>query len=663
LRFRKVVRLSAIVVPVLGLLLAIVAPAAAAADSPFDGGFTSVSCVSVGNCTAVGDGQVTSYDGDSSTTSMAAATETNGTWGSVVVPPLPADAGNYSEGPDLGSVSCPAAGDCDASGAYLTNASPAASRALFEGERGGTWSQATGETVPAPANGGQNVGLTKISCGGISDCGVVVEDLEGEQEVGLLGTETKGTWGALAAPSLPSGDATPYLNDVSCSAPGECVAVGEDADYASGNHDGLLVTESGGTWGAGVAPPLPADAAPTSDVYIDDIDAVSCPATGSCTAIGTYQGAHSSEMLLLDQTGGSWRATTAVLPADSDSAAGAPDPVAVSCAAPGDCTAVGTYRRDSNGDQGPLLLTETDGSWGQGVTATPTFQANFFYSHPGFIGVSCGAPGSCAATFDFSDDGGTFILNESGGTWGPVVTPSAPPGGRDPIFSAISCPAAGYCTAVGEFFPSGQSNPEGLVLSESGGTWAQGTSPAVADNSGGSGSGGSGSGGSGGSGAGGGGIGGTQPSTPRLVSVSISTSRFVLAGRLVHRRCVAMNHGNRHNHACARKIALRVAYKLTIGARVTFTVNRKLPGRLVKGRCVKPSRKTRRDHSCTRLVPVRGSLTRTSKQGTNTVVFDGKIGGHKLGPGVYQLTIVPTANGHRGNPRSVSFQFLGAKRN
>src|SRR5579872_4906516 len=145
-----------------------VAPANAASGSPFLGRFTSVSCASAGNCTAVGKGQVTTFSGNSSTTttSMAAVTEAGGVWGSVVVPPVPADSGNYSQGPDLDSVACPAAGSCDASGAYLT-APNGAGTALFEGERSGTWSQPTAEAVPTATNGQQIVDSTKIACGGV----------------------------------------------------------------------------------------------------------------------------------------------------------------------------------------------------------------------------------------------------------------------------------------------------------------------------------------------------------------------------------------------------------------------------------------------------------------------------------------------------------------
>lgn len=484
---RGTLRRRTIVVAFFAVLGMAAIPAAPAAASPFFGTLTSVSCASVGNCTAVGNSKVTSWTGSYASVSrgMAAVSQASGAWGSVAVPPLPADGQgtNYSV---LDSVACPGAGDCDATGSYLTNASIADSRALFEGERGGSWSQAAGESVPAPANGNDNVGTTKVACGGVGNCAAIVNYVQpgpSASTSSLLGTESAGTWGALSAPSLPAGARNPNLEDLSCGGPGECVAVGEDTSTFPGGV-GLLFSESGGTWGAGTMPPLPADAG-SNYVYIH---AVSCPAPGSCTAVGTYYGATGTQPLLLDETGGSWRASTAALPADSNPSSPGGDPVAVSCAAPGDCTAVGVYNLAQ--DEAPLLLTETNGSWGQGVSAGPTIRSTSVANS--FIHVSCAAPGSCAASFY------SFVLDQSGGSWGQAVTPTPPAGGSYPTIDAISCPAAGDCTAVGSFSPSGSSDVEGLVVSESGGTWGQGASPTIADSSGGAGGTGSGAGSSGG---------------------------------------------------------------------------------------------------------------------------------------------------------------------
>ena len=81
-------------------------------------------------------------------------------------------------------------------------------------------------------------------------------------------------------------------------------------------------------------------------------------------------------------------------------------------------------------------------------------------------------------------------------------------------------------------------------------------------------------------------------------------------------------------------------------------------GRLVNGRCVKPTRKNRHRPRCITFVGVRGTLTRTGGAGANAFVFNGKIGGRKLGPGTYRLRIIPTANGRTGSAQSKGFQIL-----
>ena len=77
------------------------------------------------------------------------------------------------------------------------------------------------------------------------------------------------------------------LDDVTCAAVGNCVAVGFDkAKGPTGDvTQGLVETLSGGKWTASPAP-LPADAATTGQVA--GLWAVSCAASGTCVAAGHY---------------------------------------------------------------------------------------------------------------------------------------------------------------------------------------------------------------------------------------------------------------------------------------------------------------------------------------------------------------------------------------
>jgi hypothetical protein len=141
---------------------------------------------------------------------------------------------------------------------------------------------------------------------------------------------------------------------------------------------------------------------------------------------------------------------------------------------------------------------------------------------------------------------------------------------------------------------------------------------------------------------------------PALSKLSIHPHRFSLAGRRVNGRCVPATKANKRNKPCRRAIKLHVSYVLNASDVVTFTVERQVPGRKVRGRCVTPTSKNRRQPRCMRLVAVRGKLTRSSTEGTNRFIFNGKLGGHTLGAGTYVLIATPAA----GKPRKAAFLIV-----
>ena len=130
-------------------------------------------------------------------------------------------------------------------------------------------------------------------------------------------------------------------------------------------------------------------------------------------------------------------------------------------------------------------------------------------------------------------------------------------------------------------------------------------------------------------------------SKPAISSLRVSPKSFSLAGRRVNGRCVKPTRKNNGNKHCRRPSALRISYTLNVAATVTLTVKRQYTGRKVNGRCVKPTTKNRTHRKCTRLVNVPGKLTLAGEAGANQSTFKGKIGGHQLGPGTYQLTANP----------------------
>src|SRR5439155_255649 len=140
-------------------------------------------------------------------------------------------------------------------------------------------------TPPANAGPDPHAFLSSVSCASAGDCGAVggYTDSSGHGQ-GLLLTKTAGSWTTGVEAGLPA-DAGPdphaFLSSVSCAAAGDCSAVGQYTD-SSVHRQGVLLTESGGTWAAGLEATLPANAGSDPVVILSS---VSCPSAGNCSAV------------------------------------------------------------------------------------------------------------------------------------------------------------------------------------------------------------------------------------------------------------------------------------------------------------------------------------------------------------------------------------------
>ena len=432
-------------------------PANANADPVPD--FSSVSCASAGNCTAVG-----SYYDSSGQYPGLVLSESGGTWSTGIEAPLPASATGMSF---LRSVSCASAGNCTAVGYYID--SSLQGQGLLLSQSGGTWS--TGTEAPLPANANttsQNADVYSVSCASAGNCTAVgqYKDSLGNNET-VLFTESGGSWstGIVAPVPANAGGSGYYISSVSCASAGDCTAVGRYGD-SSGHSQGLLLSESGGSWSTGVEAPLPANANASPGV---DLRSVSCASPGDCTAVGSYSDSQGNpEGLLLSESGGSWSTgIEASLPANVDV-----DPgvflQSVSCSTAGDCTAVGGYN-DNLGNYQGVLLTESGGTWSTGIEASrPNPSPSQSYTPSS---VSCASAGDCAAVSDYNDIAGYAqgeLLDESGGTWSTATEAPVPANGKGTgsHLVSVSCASAGNCTAVGSYVDN-NNHGQGLLLSES----------------------------------------------------------------------------------------------------------------------------------------------------------------------------------------------------
>ena len=227
------------------------------------------------------------------------------------------------------------------------------------------------------------------------------------------------------------------------------------------------------SWVPGAAASLTAGAG--SDPYVN-LNSVSCAAAGNCSAVGSYIYSTSRQGLLLSETRSRWSAgVKATLPAGARSHAVTVN--SVSCASAGNCSAVGSYTDSSHHRQG-LLLSETHGRWVPGVKAILPAGVG---SNSGVAlrSVFCASVGNCSAVGSYTDSSGFtqgVLLSETRGGWARGVEASLPAdAGSNPgvLFASLSCASFENCSAVGSY-TDGSHHRQGLLLSETGGRWARG---------------------------------------------------------------------------------------------------------------------------------------------------------------------------------------------
>ena len=320
--------------------------------------------------------------------------------------------------------------------------------------------------------------VDSVACPAAGACVAVgsYQPVDGEP-VGLLLAQSAGIWSKSLAARLPGGassDPDVNLASVSCGSAENCAAVG---NYVNGNYDqqGLLINYRKGVWRPGVRVALPAGTASNPQVTVN---AVSCAAAGYCTAVGSYMNTAGNPVAFAISEG-NWvwgTAQTVELPSGTD-ATESSSLAAISCAAVGNCTAVGWYTDSSGAIQG-LLVTQSNGQWAVGAEAalptTPAEQPNVTLSS-----VACSAPGSCAVAGDYDDANSNqqgLLLNQNSGGWSVGVQAPLPGnalGTQAVTLNAVACTGAGYCTAVGQYTAS-NATFQGVVLTENGGSWQQG---------------------------------------------------------------------------------------------------------------------------------------------------------------------------------------------
>jgi uncharacterized Fe-S cluster protein YjdI len=362
-------------------------------------------------------------------------TEQNGAWSAGTEVKLPSGAiAGGSQVAELNALRCSSAGNCVAAGDYTDTSGN--QQGLTVTETNGKWGQASATPAPANAASDPQVALTALDCTATTSCDVVgiYDDQEGNQEAEIL-VGAAPSWGNGEA-DLP-GDAAlaaqqVQINSLACGASNNCVGAGAFIDD-SGNEQPLILQANGDTFSTLQAVmPANADTASNPDAQLTS---VWCASSGNCTVVGDYADANSNQqgMMLTESNGSFAPATELSLPTDADqTSAGANPQVTLNgvwCSSAGNCVAGGAYTNVTQAEV-PLVTTESNGSWSPGVAlGLPSGAAVEGNQSASLASIWC-ASSSCSTVGSFTSAAGStepLLYAGSSAGFSTGILPAAPP--------------------------------------------------------------------------------------------------------------------------------------------------------------------------------------------------------------------------------------------
>jgi subtilisin family serine protease len=309
------------------------------------------------------------------------------------------------------------------------------------------------EPTPEAGEVGGNGALKDVSCSGPGQClavgsYVTSESLEKRAAASLwTGKEWK-----TVNPPAPSPGFQPSLNGVSCLSATNCLAVGATTDTSAVAHP-LAMKWNGSAWTE-----IPVTQPPSGYSY--RLNDVSCPAANSCEAVGFFAKTDSTEAgpLALHWDGSKWTQRTAVNP---NTPGGEPSKEfslleSVSCATTTFCKAVGNHTSVVAGVEEVKGLIESLSSseWVSEPTDTVAWRqpkSNFWLN-----GVSCPTTTTCVAVgywsagFTEADPTEAFTQNWNGTRWDGSSYRITAEANAVTELAGVSCSSATFCLAVGK---------------------------------------------------------------------------------------------------------------------------------------------------------------------------------------------------------------------
>ena len=385
-----------------------------------------------------------------------------------VKPPANAKPGS---GALLQAVSCVRPRSCTAGGDYVDSAGH--DQAMVVAESNGRWARGQELRMPPGTPAQPFAELNAISCAAAGSCLAGGSFEVGGTFIGFVATESHGTWGRalrLAPPASAPASASFVVSALSCTGPGACVVIGGYRDK-HGNAQIFAVTQSKGTWGKATELRMPPSANANPDALAFG---VSCARAGTCVTVGIFNNLASvTRPLSVTESGGKWRQGSAISLPRGTSATSTGSALAVSCPAPGSCVAVGSYTDAAAGAQA-FTVTQSKGRWQRAALFTKLPSNAAANPAPALTGVSCPAPGSCAAVGGYTDMAGgsaSLAAFRHGGRWLGGIEIIPPPGAAvggvlNTSMRGVSCTSTPFCAAVGDYgTKAGPSAAMGAALS------------------------------------------------------------------------------------------------------------------------------------------------------------------------------------------------------
>jgi hypothetical protein len=298
---------------------------------------------------------------------------------------------------ELKAISCSAVTACVAVGDYFYRAGPG--RTLVERWNGVRWS-----IQPSPNRSGAGVSeLNGVSCVSKTNCIAAGDSFDSRGVVTLVERWNGSRWSIRQTPNR-AGRVQSSLAGVSCASAANCIATGNYFNDAGTGGGPLTERWNGAKWTL-QRTPRPAD------TVFGALRSVSCPSATACTAVGTFtdrpvpRGTALPTKPLAERWNGTrWSIERIPHPVGTDD--GALD--AVSCPSTTACTAVGISGRFAGG---VTLAERWNGTnWTIQPTPTPAGATDSY-----LFGVSCASKTACAAVGDYFKVSGLAIAERWNG--------------------------------------------------------------------------------------------------------------------------------------------------------------------------------------------------------------------------------------------------------